>query len=321
MLVAAALLILLAPVMSRAQDATASFPQRPIRIIVNVTPGGGVDIATRLVADKLGKRFGQSVIVENRPGASGNLAAEDVFRAQPDGLTLLSSFGATVSIGDLLFKNLNYVPTQLEAVALLTSVPLALVVRPDFPANTFPEFLAYAKANPNKLNYASNGIGTAAHLTAELFKQETGVAMTHVPYKGTNPVLSDLIASHVDLAFIQYSAFYDFYKAGKAKILAIASDKRVQALPEIPTMAELGYPAIVSSTWNMISAPPKTPSAVIATLNKTIDESLKLPDVESRFDAIHTTVEALSVEETRKFVADDRARWKKVIEAVGIQPE
>ncbi|HEX4408601.1 MAG TPA: tripartite tricarboxylate transporter substrate binding protein [Xanthobacteraceae bacterium] len=303
----------------RAEDA--SFPQRPIRIIVNVTPGGGIDIASRVVADKLSKKFGQPVIVENKPGASGNLAASDVFRAEPDGYTLLSSFGETISVSNFLFKDLNYDPTALMPVSLLTSVPLALVVRPGFPAKDFKEFLAYLKANPGKLNYASNGIGTVAHLTAELFKQVTGTSITHVPYKGTNPVLTDLIADHVDMAFIQYSAFYDFYKSGKAKIFAVASEKRVPDLAEISTMAELGYPQIVSETWNILSAPPKTPDAIIGKLNAAIAESLTLPDVKERFATLHTTVEGGNVEDARKFVAADRARWKKVIETAGIQPE
>jgi tripartite-type tricarboxylate transporter receptor subunit TctC len=303
-----------------AEDETA-YPQRPIHIIVNVTPGGGIDIASRVVADKLSKHFAQPVVVENKAGASGNLAASDVYRADPDGYTLLSSFGETISVSNFLFKSLNYDPTALLPVSLLTSVPLALVVRPSFPANDFHEFLTYAKANPGKLNYASNGIGTVAHLTAELFKQVTGTQITHVPYKGTNPVLSDLIADHIDMAFIQYSAFYDFYKAGKAKILAVASVRRLPDLPEIPTMTELGYPQIVSETWNMLSAPPKTPESIISKLNGIIAESLNMPDVKERFAALHTTIEGGREEDARKFVADDRARWKKVIELSGIKPE
>jgi tripartite-type tricarboxylate transporter receptor subunit TctC len=191
---------------AQAQPA-ADYPSRSVRIIVNVTPGGGVDIATRLVAQKLSERLGQSFVVENRAGAAGNQGAEAVYRAAPDGYTLLASFNSTVSISDFLFKGLNYEPLGFEPVSVLTQIPLALVVRPNFPAASAKEFIAYAKANPDKLTYASNGVGTAGHLTAEFFMVLTGIKMTHVPYKGTAPVLTDLIAGHVDLTFIQYSAF------------------------------------------------------------------------------------------------------------------
>jgi tripartite-type tricarboxylate transporter receptor subunit TctC len=180
----------------------ADYPNRPVRIIVNVTPSGGVDIATRLVAQKLSERLGQTFVVENRAGAAGNAGAETVYRAAPDGYTLLASFNSTVSISDYLFKGLNYEPLGFEPVSVLTQIPLALVVRPDFPAANAMEFIAYAKANPGKLTYASNGVGTAGHLTAEFFMALTGTKMTHVPYKGTAPVLTDLIAGNVDLTFI-----------------------------------------------------------------------------------------------------------------------
>ena len=302
-------------------QSTADYPTRPVRIIVNVTPGGGVDIATRLVAQKLGERLGQVFVVENRAGAAGNAGAEAVYRAAPDGYTLLASFNSTVSISDYLFKGLNYDPLGFEPVSVLTQIPLALVVRPDFPAANAKEFLAYAKAHPGKLTYASNGVGTAGHLTAGFFMALTGTKMTHVPYKGTAPVLTDLIAGHVDLTFIQYSAFYELHNAGRVKILAAASEKRLDTLPDVPIMAELGLPEIISKTWNVISAPPKTPPAVLAKLNKAIDEILKSPDVQARFAETHTITEGGSLEYAKKYVLDDRARWSKVIAAAGIQPE
>jgi tripartite-type tricarboxylate transporter receptor subunit TctC len=304
----------------RAQPAT-EYPNRAVRIIVNVTPSGGVDIATRLVAQKLTERLGQSFVVENRAGAAGNAAAEAVYRAAPDGYTLLASFNSTVSISDFLFKGLNYEPLGFEPVSVLTQIPLALVVRPDFPAANAREFIAYAKANPGKLTYASNGVGTAGHLTAEFFMALTGTKMTHVPYKGTAPVLNDLIAGHVDLTFIQYSAFYELHKAGRVRILSAASEQRLDTLPDIPTMGELGFPEIISKTWNIISAPPKTPPAVLGKLNKLIDEILHSPDVRARFSETHAGVEGGSLEYAKKYVLEDRARWSKVIAAAGIQPE
>jgi len=317
-LIATVIAVLAAPLAS-AQDAV--YPQRSIKIVVNVAPGGGVDTASRIIAQKLGEKFGQTVIVENRGGGSGNIAAEAVFHAEPDGYTLLSAPGATISINDLLFKKLGYDPVKFEPVAVLTSVPLALVVRPNFPAKTFQEFLAYAKANPGKLNYASNGIGTAAHLTAELFNMESGAKMVHVPYKGTNPVLNDLVADHVDLTFIQYSAFLDLHKAGRVKILAVANPKRIEALPNVPTLAELGFPELISNTWNILVAPPKTPQPVLTKLNRAIEEILADKDTRARFAAMETTVEAGNLDTAKKYVAADRERWKKVIATSGIEAE
>jgi tripartite-type tricarboxylate transporter receptor subunit TctC len=304
-----------------AAQPAADYPNHSVRIIVNVTPSGGVDIATRLVAQKLSERLGQTFVVENRAGAAGNQAAETVYRAPADGYTLLASFNSTVSISDYLFKGLGYEPLGFEPVSVLTYIPLALVVRPDFPARDAREFIAYAKANPGKLTFASNGVGTAGHLTAEFFMALTGTKMTHVPYKGTAPVLTDLMAGTVDLTFIQYSAFYELHKAGRVRILATASEQRLDALPDIPTMGELGLPEIISKTWNIISAPPKTPPAVLAKLNGQIDEILHSPDVQARFAETHTIVEGGSLDYAKKYVLEDRARWSKVITAAGIQPE
>jgi tripartite-type tricarboxylate transporter receptor subunit TctC len=315
-----AALLTFAATSSQSQEAF-NFPQRPVRIIVNVAPGGGVDAAARLVAQKLGERLGQPFVVENRGGGAGNIAAEGVYHSEPDGYTLLASPGATVSVNDFLFKNLNYDPRGFEPVSVLTQVPLALVVRPNFPASSFKDFLDYVKAHPGRLNYASNGIGTAAHLTGELFKMTTGAQMTHVPYKGTSPVLNDLIAGHVDLTFIQYSAFYDLHKAGRAKILAIAAKSRVEPLPDIPTMSEMGFPDIIANTWNMISAPPRTPPAVLTRLNRLINEILSEREVKARFAEMQTAVEGGNLEETRRYVAADREHWKKVIVSAGVQPE
>jgi tripartite-type tricarboxylate transporter receptor subunit TctC len=317
--VLATLLAVLATPLAVAQDD--AYPRRSIRMVVNVAPGGGIDTAARIVAQKLGDKFGHPVVVENRGGGSGNIAAEAVFHADADGYTLLAAPGATISINDLLFRRLGYEPGKFEPVAVMTSVPLALVVRPGFPAKTFAEFLAYAKQNPGKLNYASNGIGTAAHLTAELFNMEAGTQMAHVPYKGTNPVLNDLVGDHVDLTFIQYSAFLDFHKAGRVRILAVANAKRVAALPDVPTLAELGFPELISNTWNILAAPPATLPAILARLNRTIDEALADREVVARFAAMETTVEGGNLDAVKAYVAADRARWKKVIAAARIEAE
>ena len=196
-------LLLAVPAVSpaSAQDAAAGYPSRPIKVIVCVPAGGGVDTITRIVADKLSKKLGQPVVVENRTGQSGNIGAEFVYGATPDGYTLLASQPAPLTVNVMLYAKLNFDPTQFEPVAILSSIPNTLTVRPDFPAKNIQEFLAYARAHPGQLNYASQGTGTTSHLSAELFSNKTGIKMVHVPYRGTAPAINDLIASHVDLMF------------------------------------------------------------------------------------------------------------------------
>jgi tripartite-type tricarboxylate transporter receptor subunit TctC len=317
-LVAATAGALLAAGPAIAQSA-ADYPSKPVRIIVNVAPGGGVDTATRIVADKLHARLGQPFVVENRPGAGGNIGAEVVFQSEGDGYTLLASSPTPLAINGWLHKKLNFDPAGFEPVAMMSRIPNVLVVRPDFPATTAREFVAYAKANPSKLNFGSQGIGTASHLTGELFMTLTGTKLIHVPYKGnTSSVLTDVIAGHVDLSFIQFSAVHELAQSGKVRVLAVATDKRLESLPEVPTMAEAGLAGIVSETWNAISAPPKTPLPIVLKLNAAINEALQEPDVAARFRELQVLVGGGDAAATRKFVEDQRQVWGKVIQAAGV---
>lgn len=318
--VVCALFLALGASAAGAEDA-ASYPSRPVRIIVNVTPGGGVDLAARIVAQHLSEKLGQSFSVENRGGGAGNIAAEAVATAAPDGYTLLASFNSTVSVNDLLFPKLGYDPLSLVPVSVLTYVPLVLVVRQGFPAKTAAEFLDYAKANPGKLTFGSNSVGAASHLTAEYFMTQTGIRMTHVPYKGTNPVLTDLLSENIDLTFIQYSAFYELHREGKVRIIAAASEKRIPALPDVPTFAELGYPDIVSKTWNLISAPPKTPRPILEKLNTLIDGILHDPAIETRLAQTNVAVEGGSLDYAEQYRQEDRRKWGQVIKSAGIKAE
>src|SRR5262249_53281750 len=245
------------------QDAAADYPKRPVRIIVCVPAGGGVDTVTRIVADKLGQKLGQPVVVENRPGQSGNIGAEYVFNAEPDGYTLLASQPAPLTVNVLLYKKINFDPTAFIPLAIMTAIPNTLTVRPDFPAKNMQEFIAYAKAHPNTLNYASQGTGTTSHLTAELFSTKTGIKMLHVPYRGTAPAINDLISSHVDLMFTEMASAIEMHRGGRARILAVSAHERSPLLPEVPTFIESGVPDFISDTWNAISAPPKTPPAIV----------------------------------------------------------
>jgi len=308
--------LFLAAGFAAAQDA--KYPSGPIKIIVCVPAGGGVDTVTRLVAEKLRQKFGQTVVVENRGGQAGNIGAEAVFSAEPDGYTLLASQPAPLTVNALLYKKLNFDPNAFETVAIMTSIPNALTVRPDFPAKTAQEFIAYAKANPGKLNYASQGTGTTSHLTAELFNRKTSASLVHVPYKGTAPAINDLIAGHVDLMFTEMASALKLHQAGKAKILAVATPERSPLLPEIPTLIEAGVADFESSTWNAISAPPKTPPAIVKLLNEAIVEGLKDRDVVSRLTEVSMQPEKLAPDQAAKFVRADLQRWTDIIKAAGL---
>src|SRR5882724_285499 len=279
---AAASLVAMAPALGQ-PDPSADYPNRPVKIIVSVPAGGGVDTVTRIFAAGLQQHLGQPFVIENRGGAGGNLGAEAVYTADPDGYTLLASQPAPITSNVALYKKLNFDPAQLESVAVMSKFPNVLLVRQDFPAKTAQEFIAYAKANPGKITFASQGPGTSAHLTAELFMKLTGTKMLHVPYRGTGPALNDLVAGHVDLIFMELSSAYKLHEGGKARILAVTTDKRIELLPNIPTMIEAGVPSFISDTWNAISAPPKTPAPIIAKLNRTINEIIGEAGMKARF--------------------------------------
>jgi tripartite-type tricarboxylate transporter receptor subunit TctC len=299
-------------------NAQSDYPNKPIRIIVTVPAGGGVDTATRIIGDKLQQRLGQPVVIENRGGASGNIAAEAVFTAEPDGYTLMASQPAPITTNVVLYRKLNFDPAAFEPVAIMSKFPNTLLVKNDFPAKTAQEFMAYVKANPGKLNYASQGIGTTSHLTAELFMKVTGTKLVHVPYKGTGPALNDIVAGHVDLIFMQLESSRKLHDGGKARILAVATDQRLPMLKDIPTLAEAGVAGVESDTWNAISAPPKTPKAIVAKLNAAINEVLKDPDVVAKFNSLSMLPGGGSPEDMGKFVKEETKRWGDVIRAANI---
>jgi len=313
-----ALLALLSTVMlcasgAWAQDAAANYPNRPIRIIVCVPAGGGVDTVTRIVADGLQKRLGQPVVVENRSGAAGNIGAEAVFTAEPDGYTLLAAQPSPLTVNPLLYKNMAFDPAQFEPVAIMTTVANVLLVRPDFPAKTAQEFIAYAKANPGKINYASQGIGTTSHLTAALFERVSGTKLVHVPYKGTAPALNDLIAGHVDMIFMELASAIKLHQGGKARILAVATAARIATLPDIPTLNEAGVKGFESGTWNAIAAPPKTPAAIVAKLNTAVNDVLNSPDVQGKFAKLNLHAAGGSPGEAAAFIKKETQTWGGVI--------
>jgi tripartite-type tricarboxylate transporter receptor subunit TctC len=303
-----------------AQDAAASYPNRPIKIIVSVPAGGGVDTVTRIYAEKMQNILGKPVTIENKSGAAGGIAAEFVASAEPDGYTLLASQPAPITTNVFLYKKLGYDPTKLEPVGIMSRIANVLLVKPDSPFKTVQELIAFAKANPNKLNYASQGIGTTSHLTTALFESITKTKLVHVPYKGTAPALNDLIASHVDMMFSELATSIQLHKAGKAKILAVAIDKRIASIPNIPTLAESGVPGCESDTWNAISAPPKTPAAIVAKLNAAMNQTIKDPDVVEHFKKMDLTPGGGTPAEASTWIKSETKRWGDVIKSAGIQP-
>ncbi len=316
-----ALIATVAALFAAPQAQAQDYPSRPIKIIVCLPPGGGVDTVTRILAEKLPQKLGQPVVVENKGGQSGNLGAEAVWNAEPDGYTLLASQPAPITTSPLLFKKLTFDPATFVPVAVMTAIPNTLLVRPDFPAKTIGEFIAYVKANPGKVNYASQGIGTTSHLTGVMFDKAAGTKMNHVPYRGTGPALNDLIGSHVDIFFNELATSVEQHKAGRARILAVTTAKRLPELPEIPTLDESGLKGFVSDTWNAISAPPKTPAPIIAKLNAAINDVLKMPEVTAQFDRMHLHGVGGSPQEMAKIVKDDTERWGAVIKAANLKIE
>ncbi len=305
---------------ARAEDAAAGYPNRPIRIVVCVPAGGGVDTVTRIVADGLSKKLGQPVVVENRAGAAGNIGADAVFHSAPDGYTLLAAQPAPLTVNPVLYTKMSFDPTKFEPVAIMTSIANVLLVRPNFPAKTAQEFMAYVKAHPGKINYASQGIGTTSHLTAALFETRTGAKLVHVPYKGTAPALNDIIAGNVDMIFMELASAIKLHQAGKAHILAVATDKRIASLPGIPTFAELGVKDFESGTWNAIVAPPGTPKAIVAKLNAAVEDVLKGRHAQDIFRKLNLHAAGGSPAEAKKFIGEQTTLWDGVIKAAGVKP-
>jgi tripartite-type tricarboxylate transporter receptor subunit TctC len=317
LLVCAGALLAIAPL--QAQQG-ASYPNKIVKVIVSVPAGGGVDTVTRIITEQLSKRWGQTVVVENRGGAGGNIGGEAVFNSAPDGYTLLASQPSPITINKVLYTKLPYDPEKFETVAIMSEFPNVLLVRPDFPAKTAKEFLDHAKANQGKLNYASQGIGTTSHLTAELFAKKTGLKFVHVPYKGTAPALNDLIASHVDFIFMELAAAKRLHDGNKARILAVATTKRIAALPDIPTLDEVGVKGVESSTWNAISAPPGTPKAIVDKINADVTAAQKTESVIEHFKRLNVDVTPRTPAQAKAFVADELKRWSEVVREAGVKP-
>jgi tripartite-type tricarboxylate transporter receptor subunit TctC len=306
-----------APALALAQDA-ARFPNKAITIIVPFPAGGTADVLPRIVGQKLSEKWGHPVIIENRAGAGGNIGAQAVARAAPDGYTLLATPPAPLSINQNLYKGLGYEAERFVPITVLASVPNVLAVKSALPVTSTKDFIAYAKKNSGNVTVATQGNGTTSHLTATMFATQADVKFTFVPYKGTAPALGDLMGGQVDVFFDNISSSYRHHEAGKVKILAVASSKRSPLLPKVPTVAETGLPHFDSSTWFAVVAPPGTPTDIAQKLNRAIVEVLNMKEVQQKFLAQGAEVVANSPKEMSDFVATERVRWKKVIDSAGV---
>jgi tripartite-type tricarboxylate transporter receptor subunit TctC len=300
------------------QQNTSAYPDHAVRIVVPFPAGGTADILPRIVADKLRQRWHQSIVVENRAGAGGNVGASVVAAADPDGYTLLASPPGPIAINQMLYKSLSYNPSALEPVVILATVPNVLVVRSEFPAKTMQDLIAYGKANPGKINYASQGNGSTAHLTAELFQSMTGIKMTHVPYKGSAPAETDIMAGVVDIMFDNLASALPAYNGSRVRILAVGSQQRAALVPDIPTVRELGLEEFQSVTWFAVVAPAKTPLAIRNRINEATNAILQMPEVQKEFLQQGAQPYGGTVADMAQFVARERKRWGEVIQAAHI---
>ena len=296
----------------------ASYPTKPVRLVVPFPAGGTTDILARAVAQQLSVGWGQQVIVDNRPGAGGNIGSELVAKAAPDGYTLLMGTVGTHAINPSLYAKMPYDHVKdFTPVVLVAGVPNVLVVNPSLPVHSVPELIAYAKANPGKLNFASSGNGTSIHLSGELFRTMTGVDMTHVPYKGSAPALTDLIGGQVQLMFDNLPSSLQFIRTGKLRALAVTSAARSTALPELPTLAEAGLPGFEASSWFGILAPAGTPKDIVAKINAAVGSWLASPEAKEKLLAQGAIAAGGSPDAFVKHIDAETAKWAKVVKASG----
>ena len=315
----AATLAILAPHAARAADA---YPAKPVRFVVAFPPGGGTDIIARAIAQKLVERIAQQVVVDNRPGAGGNIGTDIVAKSAPDGYTMLMGSAGPLAINASLFGKMPFDPIKdLAPVTLAASTPNVLVVHPSLRAATVKELIALAKARPGEINFASSGHGTPAHLAGELFNSMVGVKMVHVPYKGAAPALADLLGGQVQLMFSTMPPALPHVKDGKLRALAVTSAKRSPAAPDLPTLDEIALPGFEANTWHGVVVPAGTPATIVARLNREIVAILHLPDVVERFSSQGAEALGSTPEEFAAYIRSETLKWAKVVRDSGAKAE
>lgn len=299
-----------------------TYPNRAITLVIPFAPGGSTSIVGRGVADKMGELLGEKVVVDNRPGAGGTVGTKGVAKSEPDGYTLVLGYTGTLAIGPSLYKNVGYDPRKdFAPIGMIGNAPNSLVVNPSFPAKTVAELIAYAKANPGKVNFGSAGAGTASHITGEYFARAAGITLVHVPYKGTGPAMTDLLGGHIPMAFAPIPASHANIAAGTLRGLAVTSTTRSSLLPDVPTIAESALPGFDASLYYGLAAPAGTPRPIIDKLNKALREALASDVVKKQLALDGTEITAGTPEDYADFIDKDEKKWAGLVKASGVEQE
>jgi tripartite-type tricarboxylate transporter receptor subunit TctC len=316
-----AVFVALALTVGRAGAQSTAFPNRPIKMLVGFAAGGGTDVAARIMAQQMGIILGQSIVVENRTGASGLIAAQDLAKADPDGYTLMMGSQTTCAVAPALYHKITVDPVkEFSGVGLTGASPLVLVVNPSFAAHSVADVIAMAKASPGKINFGTGGVGTTPHMTAELFQYDAGIKMVHVAYRGEAGAINDLLAGQIPLMFANLSAVIGQIKAGTLRALAVTGAKRSPSAPDIPTVAETALPGFESETWFGIVAPAGTPLEIRAKLNASALQALDRDDTKQRFAELGMTTRSSGPAELDAYIKSEIVKWSNVIKEANIQP-
>jgi tripartite-type tricarboxylate transporter receptor subunit TctC len=299
-----------------------SYPSRVIMLVVPFPPGGSTSLVGRVIADKMSQLLGQGIVVDNRGGAGGTVGTKAVARSEPDGYTLMVGYTGTLAIGPSLYRNAGYDPRKdFAPIGSIGCAPSSLVVHPSFPVKTVAELIAYAKANPGKINFGSAGVGTVGHITGEYFAHATGIRLVHIPYKGTGPALSDLLGGHIPMSFSPIATTAGNVKAGLLRGLAVTSVRRNHLLPDVPTMVEAGVPDFDASLCYGLVAPAGTPRPVIDRLNKELRAALASDEVKKQLELDGTEIIPGTPEQYADFIDRDEKKWSELVKVSGVEPE
>jgi tripartite-type tricarboxylate transporter receptor subunit TctC len=299
-----------------------TYPNRAITLVIPFAPGGSTTIVGRVIADKMSETLGEKIVVDNRPGAGGTVGTKAVAKSEPDGYTIVLGYTGTLAIGPSLYKNVGYDPRKdFAPIGLIGNAPNSLVVHPSFPAKTIAELIAYAKANPGKVNFGSAGAGTVSHITGEYFAASAGIKLVHIPYKGTGPALTDLLGGHIPMAFAPIPASHPNVSAGLLRALAVTSTTRSSLLPDVPTISESVLPGFDASLYYGLAAPAGTPRPIIDKLNKTLRDALASDEVKKQLRQDGTEITPGTPEDYAAFIDKDEKKWSQLVKASGVEQE
>ena len=299
-----------------------TFPNRPITLVIPFAPGGSTSIVGRVIADKMSQLLGEGIVIDNRPGAGGTVGSKMVAKSEPDGYTILLGYTGTLAIGPSLYKNVGYDPRKdFAPIGMIGNAPSAVVVHPSFPAKSIAELIAYAKANPGKVNFGSAGVGSVNHITGEYFARSAGITLMHIPYKGTGPALTDLLGGHIPMALAPIPAVHANVTAGLLRALAVTGKTRSGLLPDVPTIAEEGLSGFEASLYYGLVAPAGTPRPIIDRLNKELRTALASDEVKKQLGLDGTEINSGSPEDYADFIDKDEKKWSELVKASGVEQE